>query len=123
MPPDYKNLFNDDRFIKLSKSLGISRAELFPRAELRELYNDYRFKDLLQSIGTVRSQIQQENAPVETAPQAAVQGQRTTVSPLPIVPSAPKINQQVAGLASGVSRPKTVRQRLVEGDDLLKDFA
>ena len=71
----------------------------------------------------MRSQIQQENAPVESAPQAAVQGQRTTVSPLPVVPSAPKVNQQVAGLTSGTTQPKTVRQRLVEGDDLLKDFA
>jgi len=120
IPPDYNTLYEDTRFKNLAKKLGVSRVELFPRSELRDVYNNYRFKDLLQSIGTVRSQIQQENAPVKAAPQAAVQSQGTTVNNLPVGRSAPATptNTKVAGLASF---QKPISQRLKEGEPLAKE--
>tara|TARA_R110002012_G_scaffold321648_1_gene550425 strand:+ start:2466 stop:6656 length:4191 start_codon:yes stop_codon:yes gene_type:complete len=125
VPPSFETFYNDGRFIKLAKKLGVSRSSLFPRGELREIYNNFRYRDLFQSINSVRSQIREENKPKESSAniqtQNIVQGQGTTAggSPLRTPPA------QVTGIAQplGGLNSANLRQRLMRDDELLKDFA
>ena len=106
VPPNYQSFFDDDRFINLSKKLGVSRAKLFPRTELKQLYNNYRFKDLLQSIESIRSQVKEKNIKREEAREnrTTTQGQGTTASGPPLItPSAQPVpnNQQMSAITGG----------------------
>jgi hypothetical protein len=125
VPPNYQSFFDDDRFINLSKKLGVPRTKLFPRKELKQLYSNYRFKDLLQSIESIRSQIKTKNRKREEAReqrrQPTIQGQGTTAggSPLRTPPAqVTGITQPLGGLASG-----NLRQRIIRDDEFLKDLA
>lgn len=106
IPPNYKTFYEDERFKKLAKKLGVSRASLFPRSEMRNIYFNYRYRDLLQSLSTIRSQIRKENQPTPPtpAPVTTAQGQGTTANVPPVasaqVPVTPPAQQQLAGLQS-----------------------
>ena len=119
IPPNPRTFYDDERFKKLAKELGVSRSELYPREEIKEIYNNYKRRDLLQSISVLRSQIREENQPPAPAPQGIAQAQGPTVNVPPALPPAPVT--QVAGLTPTATRTKSIRQRIAEEDEFLKD--
>ena len=126
IPPDYMSFFNDQRFQNILLNRG--EPDLFPFRTLQEIRSGYFNIDLLRSLTDVRRTLN-EKRQEETVEQAPTQVQGTTaqapgltanVSP---VPSAQPGLQQVAGLTPTATSPKTVRERIVEGDELLRDLA